>query len=95
MTRPTCQVALDDGPGPPIKYQYAELGKLYQVVSGLVRCCDVSGLAQSSVEGQAPLSNPYHGMAQQGYLMTIQPQVKLVFYLGKNNELTIISCQGF
>jgi hypothetical protein len=24
-------VALDDGPGPPIKYQYAELGKLYQV----------------------------------------------------------------
>ena len=29
----TCvlQVALDDGPGPPIKYQYPELGKLYQV----------------------------------------------------------------
>lgn len=24
-------VALDDGPGPPIKYQYAELTKLYQV----------------------------------------------------------------
>lgn len=24
-------VALDEGPGPPIKYQYAELGKLYQV----------------------------------------------------------------
>ena len=24
-------VALDDGPGPPIKYQYAELAKLYQV----------------------------------------------------------------
>ena len=26
------QVALDEGPGPPIKYQYAELSKLYQVV---------------------------------------------------------------
>lgn len=26
-------VALDEGPGPPIKYQYAELAKLYQVVS--------------------------------------------------------------
>ena len=26
-------VALDEGPGPPIKYQYAELGKLYQVES--------------------------------------------------------------
>ncbi len=25
------QVALDEGPGPPIKYQYAELAKLYQV----------------------------------------------------------------
>lgn len=25
-------VALDEGPGPPIKYQYAELGKLYQVI---------------------------------------------------------------
>ena len=24
-------VSLDDGPGPPIKYQYAELAKLYQV----------------------------------------------------------------
>ena len=29
-------VSLDDGPGPPIKYQYAELGKLYQVTTLLV-----------------------------------------------------------
>ena len=43
------QVALDEGPGPPIKYQYAELGKLYSVVSLLVRCCDVSARCQSSV----------------------------------------------
>ena len=42
-------VALDEGPGPPIKYQYAELGKLYAVVSQLVRCCDVSPRCQSSV----------------------------------------------
>ena len=41
-------VALDEGPGPPIKYQYAELGKLYSVVSQLVRCCDVSSRCQSS-----------------------------------------------
>ena len=74
------QVALDDGPGPPIKYQYAELGKLYQVVASLIRCCDVSGLAQSAVEGSAPLANPYMDLAmgQQGYLMTIQPQVSFV-----------------
>ena len=42
-------VALDEGPGPPIKYQYAELGKLYSVVSLLVRCCDVSKYMQSSI----------------------------------------------
>lgn len=44
-------VALDEGPGPPIKYQYAELGKLYTVVSQLVRCCDVSPRMQSSING--------------------------------------------
>lgn len=44
-------VALDEGPGPPIKYQYAELGKLYTVVSQLVRCCDVSLRMQSSING--------------------------------------------
>jgi len=42
-------VALDEGPGPPIKYQYAELAKLYAVVSQLIRCCDVTSKCQSSV----------------------------------------------
>lgn len=45
-------VALDEGPGPPIKYQYAELGKLYTVVSQLVRCCDVATRMQSSINGE-------------------------------------------
>ena len=31
MYKNDLQVSLDDGPGPSIKYQYAELGKLYQV----------------------------------------------------------------
>lgn len=48
-------VALDEGPGPPIKYQYAELGKLYTVVSQLVRCCDVSSRMQSSINGECTL----------------------------------------
>lgn len=48
-------VALDEGPGPPIKYQYAELGKLYAVVSQLVRCCDVSARMQSSINGECSL----------------------------------------
>lgn len=41
-------VALDEGPGPAIKYQYAELNRLYQVVSQLIRSCDVSQKQQSS-----------------------------------------------
>lgn len=45
-------VALDEGPGPPIKYQYAELGKLYTAVSQLVRCCDVSSRMQSSINSE-------------------------------------------
>ncbi|KAK3543073.1 hypothetical protein QTP70_010537 [Hemibagrus guttatus] len=52
-------VALDEGPGPPIKYQYAELGKLYTVVSQLVRCCDVTSRMQSSINGNPPLANSY------------------------------------
>lgn len=50
-------VAMDEGPGPPIKYQYAELGKLYTVVSQLIRCCDVSSRMQSSINGNALRSN--------------------------------------
>ena len=50
-------VALDEGPGPPIKYQYSnELGKLYQVVSQLIRCCDISvSLLLSIIDGAAVL----------------------------------------
>ena len=77
-------VALDEGPGPPIKYQYStELGKLYQVVSQLVRCCDIASKGQSSVQGKAPLPNPYleSSCAQaNGPLMPIQPTVyELIF----------------
>lgn len=56
-------VALDEGPGPPIKYQYAELGKLYTVVSQLVRCCDVAARMQSSINGEC---------------FTLQPQRHLI-----------------
>lgn len=42
------QVSLDDGPAPPIKYQSADLGKLYQLVSVLIRSCDVSHRCRNS-----------------------------------------------
>lgn len=47
------RVALDEGPGPNIKYQCPELTKLHQVVSQLIRCCDVSSKCNSS----HPVSN--------------------------------------
>ncbi|XP_035221479.1 probable ubiquitin carboxyl-terminal hydrolase FAF-X isoform X2 [Stegodyphus dumicola] len=74
------KVALDEGPGPPIKYQYAELGKLYQVVSLLIRSCDVSCKTQSS-HGGATLPNPFVGdNIYQEYLMPIQPEVADILY---------------
>lgn len=42
-------LALEDGPAPPIKYQCADLGKLHQTVSLLVRSCDVSHLCKSAL----------------------------------------------
>lgn len=51
-------VAMDEGPGPAIKYQYTELGKLHQLVSCLVRCCDISSKCQSSTGGPI-MPNPY------------------------------------
>lgn len=54
-------VSLDEGPGPPIKYQYAELGKLYSVVSQLIRCCNVSSRMQSSINGKVKYSILYIG----------------------------------
>lgn len=52
------QVALDEGPGPPIKHQYPELCKLHQVVSQLVRCSDISS-EYSSPNDSAILPNIY------------------------------------
>ena len=42
-------VALDEGPGPPLRSPYTDLTKLYAVVSILVRCCDVIPLQTSSI----------------------------------------------
>lgn len=52
------QVALDEGPGPPIKHQYPDLFKLHQVVSQLVRCSDITSECSNPNEA-AILPNPY------------------------------------
>lgn len=42
-------VALDEGPGPPLRSPYTDLTKLYAVVSVLVRCCNVSSQQKSAL----------------------------------------------
>uniref|UniRef100_A0A8C9SFP8 ubiquitinyl hydrolase 1 n=1 Tax=Scleropages formosus TaxID=113540 RepID=A0A8C9SFP8_SCLFO len=74
-------VALDEGPGPPIKYQYAELGKLYTVVSQLVRCCDVSSRMQSSINGNPPLPNPYGDPSLSQPIMPVQQLVAEILFV--------------
>ncbi|XP_024919431.1 ubiquitin carboxyl-terminal hydrolase 9X isoform X3 [Cynoglossus semilaevis] len=74
-------VALDEGPGPAIKYQYAELGKLYTVVSQLVRCCDVSARMQSSINGNPPLPNPYGDPNLTAPVMPVQQLVAEILFV--------------
>lgn len=77
-------VAIGEGPGPTIKYQYPELTKLHQVVSMLIRCCDVSSKVHSSHQqpGAAALTNPYGDPAcQKEYLMPIQPQAADILFV--------------
>ncbi|XP_030636958.1 probable ubiquitin carboxyl-terminal hydrolase FAF-X [Chanos chanos] len=74
-------VALDEGPGPPIKYQYAELGKLYTVVSQLLRCCDVSSRMQSSINGNPALPNPYGDPNLTAPIMPIQQLVAEILFV--------------
>lgn len=72
-------VALDEGPGPAIKFQYTELGKLNQVVSCLVRCCDITSKCQSSI-GAPILPNPYGDPSCSEYIMTLSPQASEVLF---------------
>lgn len=53
------RLALDEGPGPPIKYQYPEFQKLHQCVSVLVRSSDISKFCQSSSSDLPVKANIY------------------------------------
>lgn len=53
------QVALEEGPGPSIKYQSPDLSKLHQVVASLVRSSDISSRSQSSNQQVAVRPNIY------------------------------------
>ncbi|KAF5307812.1 hypothetical protein FQR65_LT06684 [Abscondita terminalis] len=72
-------VAMDEGPGPAIKYQYTELGKLHQLVSCLIRCCDVSVKCQSST-GASVMPNPYRDTSCAEPIMPLSPQTYEILF---------------
>jgi len=67
-------VALDDGPAPPIKYQCADLTKLYQSVAVLIRSCDVSHRCRNSNSDEPIKPNPYLTETSSGEPLMILPQ---------------------
>ncbi|XP_059219639.1 probable ubiquitin carboxyl-terminal hydrolase FAF isoform X3 [Stomoxys calcitrans] len=94
------QVALDEGPGPSIKYQYPELSKLHQVVSQLIRCSDIADRCQSSNPNARPLPNPYKDTSiSYEDLMPLSPEcVDILFnrtgYIKKLIEDTNVGEEG-
>lgn len=68
-------IAIDEGSGMPSKFQCADFSELYQVVSLLIRCCDVTSKCASSQPGKTPLSNPYRVEEDCECMTSIQPQV--------------------
>ena len=59
----------------------ANFSQYSKVVSTLVRCCDISSLSQSSIEGQSPLANPYIDPSiSNKYITTIQPSVSNLLF---------------
>ena len=52
---------------------------LFQVVSNLVRCCDVSCVTQSSQEGGEPLPNPYLESSLQQHNQELALQLRFPF----------------
>ncbi|CAG0917225.1 unnamed protein product [Notodromas monacha] len=73
------QIATDEGPGQPIKYQFADLGKLFSTVSLLVRSCDVSSHCQSAPNSKTvkPLDNEY---AEGEPVMQVPPSIVELLY---------------
>jgi ubiquitin carboxyl-terminal hydrolase 9/24 len=67
-------VALDDGPAPPIKYQCADLSKLYQCVAILVRSCDVSHRCKCANPDDTIKLNPHMTETNSGEPLMVLPQ---------------------
>lgn len=83
-------IATDEGPGFPIKYQYVDLNRLFQVVSFLVRSCSTEGRSNSAYnDGRGPMPNPYK-FENHNYIMPIQDKVYDVLFVKKKYLKKII-----
>ena len=83
-------IATDEGPGNPVKYQYVDFAKLYQVVSLLVRSCDISEKNHSFYNHDKPLPNPFRHEERQNYIMPIQALVYETLFMKKKYLKKII-----
>ena len=72
-------IAVDEGPGPAFKYQCTELSKLNQLVSCLVRCCDVSSKCYTST-GEPVSPNPYKEKSIKDYIEPISVQAAEILF---------------
>ncbi|XP_046853983.1 probable ubiquitin carboxyl-terminal hydrolase FAF-X [Xenia sp. Carnegie-2017] len=81
------QLALDEGPGLSIRYQYPELGKLHAVISCLIRSCDVSHRWQSSMDNGQPIR-----MRDMETIMKLQSNVDEQIFVRFNYIKKMIEC---
>ncbi|BES97389.1 ubiquitin carboxyl-terminal hydrolase [Nesidiocoris tenuis] len=88
-------VAMDEGPGPAIKYTFPEFTKLHCVVSQLIRCCDLSARTTSFIPSEQPLPNPYGELPPGETIMPIQPDAEKILF-GRNSYMkkVIEDCQA-
>ena len=82
-------IATDEGPGYPIKYQYVDFNKLFQVVSVLVRSCNPIHHSTSSNTNQSPMPNPFKYEGHD-FVLPIQDHVHEILFSKKKYMKKII-----
>lgn len=73
------QVSSDEGHN-QFRHHYSEFPKLYQVVSLLIRCCDISSEAKQCFADKPPLPNPFKHENTETYILPIQPHPREMLF---------------
>ncbi|KAI2802763.1 putative ubiquitin carboxyl-terminal hydrolase FAF-X [Blomia tropicalis] len=83
-------IATDEGTGYPIKYQYVEFGKLYQVVSLLIRCCNISDHCSSFNADRVVSPNPFRHEEISDYIQPLPLAAYEILFVKKKYLKKII-----